>query len=442
MTGTAVSGRVDPGAIAAELQEARARTFLLVAPLSDEDLHLQHDPLMSPIIWDLGHIAHFEELWLTQNLDGPIEFVEMPGLYNPFEHPRSTRGQLALPGIADCRTVMDEIRGHVLGRLTSTSFDPDHPLLHGGYVYNMVLQHEYQHNETILQTLQLKQGQPYIPLARLAPPSPAHDASRRDDPAMVLFPGGAVEIGTDDRSCAYDNERPRHMVDVSPFLIDVHPVTNREFLRFIAAGGYETREWWSEAGWRWKQEESAIAPKYWTERDGAWITRTMDREGPVDPDHPVCHVSYYEAEAFARFAGKRLPTEIEWEAAASWEPAARVRRTYPWGETPPDRTLANLDQLSFGTASVGAYPLNVSAIGCRGMIGDVWEWTSSDFGPWPGFQSFPYKEYSEVFFGPEYKVLRGGSWATRPGAVRNTFRNWDYPIRRQIFSGFRCARDV
>ena len=168
----------------------------------------------------------------------------------------------------------------------------------------------------------------------------------------------------------------------------------------------------------------------------------MDREGPVDPDHPVCHVSYYEAEAFARFAGKRLPTEIEWEAAASWEPAARVRRTYPWGETPPDRTLANLDQLSFGTAPVGAYPLNVSAIGCRGMIGDVWEWTSSDFGPWPGFQSFPYKEYSEVFFGPEYKVLRGGSWATRPGAVRNTFRNWDYPIRRQIFSGFRCARDV
>ena len=128
----------------------------------------------------------------------------------------------------------------------------------------MVLQHEYQHNETILQTLQLKQGQPYIPLARLAPPSPAPDASRRDDAAMVLFPGGPVEIGTDDRSCAYDNERPRHMVDVSPFLIDVHPVTNREFLRFIAAGGYETREWWSEAGWRWKQEASAIAPKYWT----------------------------------------------------------------------------------------------------------------------------------------------------------------------------------
>jgi iron(II)-dependent oxidoreductase len=442
MTGTAVSGRVDPGAIAAQMQEARARTFLLVAPLSDEDLRLQHDPLMSPVLWDLGHIAHFEELWLTRNLDGPIEFVEMPGLFNPFEHPRSTRGALALPGIADCRAVMDAIRGHVLGRLATTSFDPDHPLLHAGFVYNMVLQHEYQHNETILQTLQLKQGRPYAPLARLAPPTPAPGSSRLERDEMVLFPGGPAEIGTHDRACAYDNERPRHLVDVSPFLIDVDPVTNRDLLRFIAAGGYKTAEWWSEAGWRWRQEAGAIAPKYWKELDGAWITRTMDREGPVEPDHPVCHVSYYEAEAFARFAGKRLPTEIEWEAAASWEPAAQVRRTYPWGETPPDRALANLDQLSFGTAAVGAYPLNVSAIGCRGMIGDVWEWTSSDFGPWPGFQSFPYKEYSEVFFGTEYKVLRGGSWATRPGAIRNTFRNWDYPIRRQIFSGFRCARDV
>jgi iron(II)-dependent oxidoreductase len=442
MTGTAVSGRVDPGAIAAQMQEARARTFLLVAPLSDEDLRLQHDPLMSPVLWDLGHIAHFEELWLTRNLDGPIEFVEMPGLYNPFEHPRNTRGTLALPGMADCRSVMDAIRGHVLGRLASTSFDPDHPLLHAGFVYNMVLQHEYQHNETILQTLQLKQGRPYTPLARLAPPTPAPSSSRLERGDMVLFPGGPVEIGTDDRACAYDNERPRHLVNVSPFLIDVDPVTNRDFLRFIAAGGYETPEWWSEAGWGWRQEAGAIAPKYWKELDGAWTTRTMDREGPVEADHPVCHVSYYEAEAFARFAGKRLPTEIEWEAAASWEPAAQVRRTYPWGETPPDRALANLDQLSFGTAAVGAYPLNVSAIGCRGMIGDVWEWTSSDFGPWPGFQSFPYKEYSELFFGTEYKVLRGGSWATRPGAIRNTFRNWDYPIRRQIFSGFRCARDV
>ena len=436
----AAPSRIDPEVVADQLLEARARTLLLVAPLTDEDLHLQHDPLMSPILWDLGHIAHFEELWLTQNLDGPIEFVEMPGLYNPFEHPRSTRGKLKLPGLEEVRDIMDEIRGRVLARLVSADFDAANPLLRDGFVYNMVLQHEYQHNETMLQTLQLKQGAPYRPLARVeVPDSPAVMPLRG---SMVRFPGGAVEVGTDDRSAAYDNERPAHTVELPPFLIDQYPVSNQDFLVFIAAGGYETREHWSEAGWQWRTESGARAPKFWNFTDGLWTTRSMDRIGPVDPSHPVCHVTWYEAEAFARYAGKRLPSELEWEAAASWDPKAGRKRRYPWGDTPPDRSLANVDQLTFGTAPIGAYPRNISPIGCHGMIGDVWEWTASDFGPWPGFESFPYKEYSEVFFGSEYKVLRGGSWATRPGAVRNSFRNWDYPIRRQIFSGFRCARDA
>jgi iron(II)-dependent oxidoreductase len=168
----------------------------------------------------------------------------------------------------------------------------------------------------------------------------------------------------------------------------------------------------------------------------------MDLVRPVDPERPVCHVSFYEAEAFARWAGKRLPTEQEWEAAASWDPRAGVALDHPWGGEPVSDTLANVDQLAFDTAPVGAYPRNVSPVGCYGMIGDVWEWTSSDFGGYPGFEAFPYPEYSQEFFGAEYKVLRGGSWATRAGVARATFRNWDYPIRRQIFSGFRCARDA
>jgi iron(II)-dependent oxidoreductase len=259
---------------------------------------------------------------------------------------------------------------------------------------------------------------------------------------MVRFPGGTIEIGTDDRSEAYDNERPPHRVEVPPFFIDAHPVTNGDYLRFMNAGGYTRPEYWSEPGRRWLAESGAESPKYWYHTDGWWMSRVMDHGRPVDPTHPVCHVCWYEAEAFARFAGKRLPTEIEWEAAASWDPASGRSRRFPWGDEPADGDLANLDQLGFGTAPIGAYPRNVSPIGCYGMIGDVWEWTASDFRPWPGFEAFPYKEYSEVFFGDEYKVLRGGSWATRPGAVRNTFRNWDYPIRRQIFSGFRCARDA
>jgi iron(II)-dependent oxidoreductase len=423
--------------IASRLEEARARTFALVEPLSHDDLTRQHDPLMSPIVWDLGHIAHFEELWLVRNLEGPVEFGEMPGIFNPFEHPRRVRGSLQLPSLDECRAIMTEVRGRVLQRLRDTRFDGDNPLLADGYVYAMVLQHEYQHNETILQTLQLKQGAPYA-AARAYAISNEKQVQPRD---MVHFPGGRVCLGTNDRRVAYDNERPLHGVDLQPFSIDVFPVTNGDYLEFMKAGGYSRRDLWSDAGWEWRAGSDVESPKYWTRDGDEWLVRTMDRVTPVPLDHPVCHVCYHEAEAFARFAGKRLPTEQEWEVAAGWDASAGVMRPFPWGSEPASRMLANIDQLSFSTARVGAYTSNWSPLGCYGMLGDVWEWTSSDFLPYPGYATFPYPEYSEVFFGNEYKVLRGASWATRPGVARNSFRNWDYPIRRQIFSGFRCARD-
>ncbi len=424
--------------IAAVLDEARARTLSLVEPLSEQDLHVQHDPLMSPVIWDLGHIAHFEELWLTRNLDGPVEFVEMPGMYNPFEFPRRVRGTLALPTLDECRSLMAEIRERVLERLRTADFQDGNTLLRDGYVYEMVAQHEYQHDETILQTLQLKRGAPY-PAPR-AIRVPASAAGVPNDGRMVRFPGGHVAIGTADRTRAYDNERPPHTVDLAPFWIDVHPVTNGAYLAFMDDGGYETRSLWSDAGWQWLREAQVRAPKYWQRDADGWSTRSMDLVERVDPAKPVCHVCFHEAAAFASWAGRRLPTEFEWEAAASWDPSAGRALRFPWGDAPATAALANVDQLSFGTARIGAYPRNVSPIGCHGMIGDVWEWTASDFLGYPGFESYPYREYSEVFFGDEYKVLRGGSWATRPGAIRSSFRNWDYPIRRQIFSGFRCAR--
>jgi gamma-glutamyl hercynylcysteine S-oxide synthase len=431
--------------IAALLTEARERTLLLISGLSDEDLHRQHDPLMSPIIWDVGHIAHFEELWLTQNLDGAIEYSEMPGMYNPFEHPRATRASLALPTLAQMMERLREIRVRVFDRLDSLEWNDDNPLLKGGYVYNMVLQHEYQHNETILQTLQLKKGASYQPPHRIAFVAPAESRVKGRTPesgAMVSFAGGRVTIGTDDRAAAYDNERPQYEVELRPFLIDRTAVTNGQYLDFISDGAYDRQELWSDAGRRWVTETGAVAPKHWFREGGAWLHRTMDVTRAVDPTRPVCHVCYHEAEAFAKWSGKRLPTEFEWEAAASWDPSSGRARGFPWGDSAPTSRLANIDQLSFDIAPVDTYDINLSPVGCYGMIGDVWEWTSSDFGGYPGFQSFPYKEYSEEFFGPEYKVLRGGSWATRPGAIRNTFRNWDYPIRRQIFSGFRCARDA
>jgi iron(II)-dependent oxidoreductase len=436
--------------IAAALEEARARTLMLIEPLSDEDLTVQHDSLMSPILWDLGHIAHFEELWLVRNLEGPVEFGEMPGMYNPFEHPRRTRGALDLPTRAGTLQRMAEIRARVLERLSKIDFDPQQPLVRDGYVYNMVLQHEYQHNETILQTLQLKTGKPYAAPRRWAMGDgglavggnvvSSSPIAHRPSP-IARFNGGIVQIGTNDRRTAYDNERPAHEIELAPFTIDVAPTSSGEYLEFMNAGGYTRREWWSNAGWAWLQESGVDAPKHWFREGGAWRTREMDRVTDVDPKRPVSHVCYHEADAYARFAGKRLPTEFEWEVAAGWNPSTATMQRFPWGDAPATPSRANVDQLSFGVAPIGAYDSNWSPLGCYGMIGDVWEWTSSDFRAYPGYQTFPYPEYSEVFFGDEYKVLRGGSWATRPGAIRNSFRNWDYPIRRQIFSGFRCAAD-
>jgi iron(II)-dependent oxidoreductase len=439
MTAIALNPSATCKAIASLLDEARARTLMLVEGLSDEDLHRQHDPLMSPIIWDLGHIAHFEELWLTRNLDGPIEFSEMPGIYNPFEHPRSTRASLTLPYLEDMRARMAEIRTEVLDRLDTVDFDSDNPLLRDGYVYQMVLQHEYQHNETILQTLQLKQGEPYHPPMRRELPQSSSSADLLG--RYVTVPEGDYSIGTDDTARAYDNERPRHRVHHPAFRIAATPVTNGEFAEFIRDGGYVDAQLWSSAGRSWLAESGAGGPLYWGGDASGWTTREMDDVSPLDPLRPVSHVCYHEAEAFATWAGARLPTEIEWEVAASATPNGG-QNAFPWGNAECTPDLANVDQLGFGTARIGAYSANISAFGCHGMIGDVWEWTSSDFAGYSGFRSFPYREYSEEFFGSEYKVLRGGSWATRPGVIRNTFRNWDYPIRRQIFSGFRLARDA
>jgi iron(II)-dependent oxidoreductase len=424
----------------AALETAREHTLALMAPLSDADAGAQHDPLMSPLIWDLGHIAAFETLWLLRNLDGPIEFAEMPGTYDPFAHPRATRGALALPTLEEARAELAYVRDEVRRRLANESFASESLLRRDGYVVRMVAQHESQHQETMLQTLQLKGGAPYAAPRRWE--TPRGRALDGGEGGMVRFAGGHVTLGTDDRTESYDNERPRHDIALPPFWIDVTPVTNAAFLRFVEGGGYDDRGVWSAAGWSWRNESGVRAPKHWERSATGWSTRTMDRVTPLDPLRPVCHVCYYEAEAYARSVDKRLPTEQEWEAAAVWDAVAHRQRGYPWGEERPTPALANVDQLAFETAQIGAYPRNLSPIGCYGMIGDVWEWTSSDFGGYPGYQTFPYPEYSEVFFGSEYKVLRGGSWATARDVARATFRNWDYPIRRQLFSGFRCARDV
>jgi gamma-glutamyl hercynylcysteine S-oxide synthase len=363
-------------AIAERLSEARQFTLELIEPLDDEQLNRVYSPILSPLAWDLGHIANFEELWLVQTI-GEREPLhgELGRFYDAIENPRKTRGELPILRDAELRAYLADVRERTREVLAEVEIGPEaeDPLLREGFVYEMLLAHEQQHNETMLQLLQMVED--YIPidpdLGCLFPV-----ATR--GPETIAMAGGEYEVGASSRGFAYDNERPRHTVELAPFEIDRTLVSNAAYLQFM-------------------EETGAEAPLYW-ERDGGggWVLRRMAGRDPVDPAHPVLHVSWHEADAFARWAGKRLPTEQEWEAAH--------------GELEG--------------------------------VGQAWEWTSSDFLAYPRFEAFPYPEYSQVFFGDEYKVLRGGSWATNRNVMRPSFRNWDLPQRRQIFGGIRCARDA
>jgi iron(II)-dependent oxidoreductase len=363
-------------AIRERLAEARERTLALIEPLDDEQLNTVYSPLLSPLAWDLGHIANFEELWLVQTIGGrePMD-GELGRFYDAIENPRKTRGELPILRDAELRAYMADVRERTLEVLDAVEIGPGagDPLLREGFVYEMLLAHELQHNETMLQLLQLVDGYESALVDSLAAVEPVEAG-----PEAIAVAAGEYEIGAGERGFAYDNERRRHTVELAAFEIDRTPVSNGAYQGFM-------------------EDTGAEAPQYW-EPDPAegWVHTAMGRRTPIDPSHPVIHVSWDQADAFARWAGKRLPSEGEWEAA-------RPR--------------------------------------LRG-VGHVWEWTSSAFLAYPGFEAFPYPEYSEVFFGTDYKVLRGGSWATDASVARPSFRNWDLPQRRQIFSGLRCARDA
>lgn len=423
--------------IVSSLLAARERTRLLTECVDDGDLVRQHSPLMSPLVWDLAHIANQEELWLLRAVGGrePMH-PEIDPLYDAFEHPRAERPALPLLPPTEARAYVREVRGRVLDLVAGTRL-AGAPLLTNGFAFGMIAQHEQQHDETMLITHQLRAGAPVL---AAVPPEPAPDALSL--PAEVLVPGGPFLMGTSDEPWALDNERPAHRVDLPPFYLDTTPVTNAAYQEFIASGGYGDPRWWSPAGWEHRQRAGLTAPLFWRQEGGDWVRTRFGVTEPVPPAEPVLHVSWYEAEAYAAWAGRRLPTEAEWEKAARFDPATGRSRRFPWGDQAPTPGLANLGQRHLQPAVAGSYPAGAAPSGARQLIGDVWEWTASDFRPYPGFRAWPYREYSEVFFGEEYKVLRGGSFAVAPVACRGTFRNWDYPVRRQIFAGFRTARDA
>ncbi|MGN6814858.1 MAG: SUMF1/EgtB/PvdO family nonheme iron enzyme [Solirubrobacterales bacterium] len=362
-------------AIAGALSEARGRTLALIEPLDDEQLNRVYSAILSPLAWDLGHIANFEELWLVQTIGGREPLRGGLGrFYDAIENPRKTRGELPILRGQELRSYMADVRERTLDVFEDVEIGPDveDPLLRDGFVYEMLLAHELQHNETMLQLLQMVDG--YEPVR--AEFSPSADPVP-ESPETVWIEAGEHPIGALNHRFVYDNERPRHTVALPAFEIDRRPVSNGAYISFMEATGAEP-------------------PLYWEREGERWVNTARGRRTSIDPAKPVTHVSWNQADAFARWAGKRLPTEFEWEAARE-----------------------QLDGHGHG-----------------------WEWTSSEFLAYPGFEAFPYREYSEVFFGDEYKVLRGSSWATHPRVARSTFRNWDLPQRNQIFTSLRCAKDA
>jgi iron(II)-dependent oxidoreductase len=419
--------------VAVELERTRARTALLTDTVDDGELVRQHSPLMSPLVWDLAHVGNQEELWLVRDVGGrePVR-SDIDELYDAFKHVRRDRPKLPLLGPAEARRYVQTVRDKVFDLLGGVPLE-GRRLTSDGFAFGMIVQHEQQHDETMLATHQLRVGAPVL---ESPPPPPA----RVPVGGEVLIPGGPFTMGTSAEPWALDNERPAHEVHVPAFFIDAAAVTNGEYARFIADGGYDQPRWWSAEGWRHRVEADLTAPMHWHRDGDGWLYTRFGRTSEVNPDEPVVHVCFHEAQAYATWAGKRLPTEAEWEKAARFDPATGRSRRYPWGDDSPQEHHANLGQRHLAPAPAGAHPDGASSLGVHQLIGDVWEWTSSDFHGYPGFAAFPYREYSEVFFGPKYKVLRGGSFGTDAAACRGTFRNWDYPIRRQIFSGFRCAR--
>jgi gamma-glutamyl hercynylcysteine S-oxide synthase len=417
-----------------DMQRARQRTLRLV-DFDDAELRRQYDPLMSPLVWDLAHIGQQEELWLLRggNPDRPgILSGAVENLYDAFVHSRARRAELPLLSPHQARSYCRTVRAASLDALDQLPDEPQH-----NFVYGLVVSHENQHDETMLQALNLRTGPALLSETRIPPAGRAGPAG-----TSVLVPGGPFVLGVNgsDEPFSLDNERPAHVVDVPAFRIGRVPVTNGEWQQFIDDGGYAQSRWWSARGWEHRKNADLSAPQFWHVDN-----RTRTRFGHVEEipaDEPVQHISYFEAEAYAAWAGARLPTEREWEKACAWDPQRSMRRRFPWGSEEPSPAYANLGGDALRPAPVGAYPRGASAYGVEQMLGDVWEWTSSELAPWPGFTPMIYDRYSEPFFGGDYRVLRGGSWAVESNIVRPSFRNWDHPYRRQIFSGLRLAWSV
>jgi len=420
--------------LVANLRDARARTIELVHGLDGTQLMGPRLDIVNPLLWEIGHLAWFHEFFILRRLGGrePI-LARTDKLYNSMEVHHDTRWDLDLPDLHGTFQYMRAVEDALIERLDDTEPVPGED----SYLYQLTTFHEDMHDEAFTYTRQTL-GYPE-PKFRTSKVQSMIDAGALL--ADVEVPGGTIELGSRAGGMfIFDNEKYAHEIEVRPFCIGKAPVTNAEFLAFVEDGGYEDERFWDASGRAWRHGEGARHPIYWRRgEDGGWWVKRFDGEIPLPPHHPVSHVSWHEANAWCSWAGRRLPSEAEWETAAAYDDAFNKKRRFPWGDEAVRGTEANLDGRYLGTVDVADFPEGESAFGCRQMLGNVWEWTSSDFAPFPGFSVDPYEDYSKPWFGTR-KVLRGGAWATRSRMISNTYRNFFTPDRRDTINGFRtCA---
>jgi len=420
----------------------RAQTMRIVAPLEVEDYVVQTAEFMSPPRWHIGHTSWFFETLLQAYSPGYRVYSEeylfyFNSYYEGFGKriEKSRRGARSRPTVSETVRYRNHIDQAMVGFLENIETWPDPEKILS--LAQLGLEHEMQHQELLVYDIKHLLCDIYD-----APKNSASAASETVT-GMAEIEGGLFALGYAGEAFAWDNEKPQHTVFLQDFAIDRAPVSNGDFLEFINAGGYDDYRWWLSAGWETVNREQWRAPLYWERRDGQWMIRDFHglHRAEEKANEPVAHVSYFEAAAYAKRAGKRLPTEAEWEKAACFDPKKRTKQRFPWGDAAPDIAKANLfDNQYWSVAPIGSLPQGRSAYGCHQMIGDVWEWTTSDYAPYPGFKS-EFDEYNDKWFVGQ-KVLRGGSFATPGIHIRSTYRNFFHPPERWMVSGFRCAKTL
>jgi len=421
-----------------QFNKTRDRTLKLVETLEKDDFVVQTAPFMSPPKWHLGHVSWLFEIVMSKTIKNykiySQEFNEyLNSYYHQFgePHDKDKRGMATRPTIDQVLEYFHMISHKVADILQNELLDDKTKQL-----YFMAIHHECQHQELLVYDLQHLLASRYRPITTNPLPTPS-----KQELKSVKIDGGLYSMGYSGNQYCYDIELPEHKVYLNDYKIDVFPITNGQYIEFMEDGGYNNFRYWLSDGWDKVQNDKWNAPMYWEKVDDVWMTNDFLGKREVNPNESVCHVSFYEADAYSKWAGKRLPTEAEWEKAACWDEKTQTKTIFPWGDKQPDINMANLlESYLWNCTEIGAYPNGKSHYGCQQMIGDVWEWTSSEFTGYPGFKS-GFSEYNDKWFANQ-KVLRGGSFGTPSISVRGSYRNFFRLDERWLFSGFRCAEDI